>query len=98
MHNMGIKQNGDVFLCVPTTDDQEYSIGNVNRTKLTELWGSPQHLDIIEKLDKRMQSDHCDLSKCRHYRLNIVLDMARRGLIDTVLPEDQFLDRHGPFL
>lgn len=98
MHNAGIKQNGEVFLCVPTTDQEEYSIGNINETKLTELWGSPQHLQVIEKLDERMRSGLCDLGKCRHYRLNIVLEMARRGSLDVNLPEEQFLERHGPFL
>lgn len=98
MHNMGIKQSGDVFLCVPTTDHDEYSIGNVNHTRITELWGGPRHLEVIEKLDRRMRDGLCDFRKCRHSKLNIVLEMARRGEIEINLPENQFLERHGPFL
>jgi len=78
MHNMGIKQNGDVFLCVPTTDQEEFSIGNINRTRLTEIWGNERHLQVIQKLDQRMRGGFCDLRKCRHYRLNIVLEMAKK--------------------
>jgi len=98
MHNMGIKQNGDVFLCVPTTDQEEFSIGNINLTRLTEIWGSEQHLEVIQKLDQRMRNGLCDLRKCRHYRLNIVLEMARNGTISPFLPTNEFLKRHAPFL
>lgn len=98
MHNMGIKPNGDVFLCVPTTDQEEFSIGNVNKMRLTEMWGNERHLEVIRELDERMGKGLCDLRKCRHYRLNIVLEMVRRGEIRMELPEEQFLERHGPFL
>lgn len=96
-HNLGIKQDGECYLCVPTSGHEEFSIGNVNQRSIMELWGSKRHLEVIRKLDKRMRSGGCDISKCRHFRLNIVLDRALRGKYKFP-DQSKFMEMHAAFL
>lgn len=96
-HNLGIKQDGECFLCVPTAGLPQYSIGNVNRQSIRELWGSDRHLEVIKHLDTRMQSGGCDITKCRHFRLNMVIEGALKGKYQCP-DESLFMEMHAPFL
>ncbi|MDQ5951350.1 MAG: hypothetical protein QG639_627 [Patescibacteria group bacterium] len=96
-HNLGIKQDGECYLCVPTSGLKEFSIGNVNQQSIAELWGSKRHLDVIRRLDERMRKGGCDPNKCRHFRLNLVLEGSLRGQYKC--PEQsKFMEMHAAFL
>jgi len=82
-HNLGIKPDGECYLCVPTTGRPEFSIGNVNRRPLDALWGGARHLEVMRRLDDRMRRGGCDPNRCRHHRLNLVLERALRGGFET---------------
>ncbi|MDD5567174.1 MAG: radical SAM/SPASM domain-containing protein [Patescibacteria group bacterium] len=96
-HNLGVKQDGECFLCVPTAGLSQYSIGNVNRRSIRELWGSDRHLEVIKHLDTRMQSGECDITKCRHFRLNLVIEGALKGRYQCP-DKSLFMENHAPFL
>lgn len=96
-HNLGIKQDGECYLCVPTTGHKEFSIGNVNQRSIMELWGSKKHLDIIRKLDEKMKRGECNQNKCRHFRLNVVLDGSLLGKYKCP-DKSQFMEMHTAFL
>ena len=96
-HNLGIKQDGECYLCVPTSGLKEFSIGNVNQQSIAELWGSKKHLDVIRRLDERMRKGGCDPNKCRHFRLNLVLEGSLKGQYKC--PEQsKFMEMHAAFL
>lgn len=96
-HNLGIKQDGECYLCVPTSGRKEYSIGNVNQQSIIELWGSERHLEVIRRLDERMKKGGCDPNRCRHFRLNVVLDGALRGQYECP-DQSKFMEMHAAFL
>lgn len=96
-HNLGIKQDGECYLCVPTTGHKEFSIGNVNQQSIMELWGSKKHLDIIRKLDEKMKRGECNQNKCRHFRLNVILEESLRGKYKCP-DKSQFMEMHAAFL
>lgn len=96
-HNLGIKQDGECYLCVPTSGYKEFSIGNVNQQSIIELWGNSKHLEVIRRLDERMKKGRCDPNRCRHFRLNVVLEGALNGQFKC--PErSKFMEMHAAFL
>lgn len=96
-HNLGIKPDGECHLCVPTTGRSEFSIGNVNREPIEALWGGPRHIEVMRRLDRRMRAGGCDPDRCRHYRLNLILEGALRGEYAT--PDALLYDSlHASFL
>lgn len=96
-HNLGIKQDGECYLCVSTTGHKEFSIDNVNQQSIMELWGSKKHLDVIRKFDEKMKRGECNQNKCRHFRLNVVLDEALLGKYKCP-DKSQFMEMHAAFL
>lgn len=96
-HNLGIKQDGECYLCVPTSGHKEFSIGNVNQQSIAELWGSKRHLDVIRRLDERMKKGGCDPNKCRHFRLNLILEGSLRGQYECP-DQSKFMEMHAAFL
>lgn len=96
-HNLGIKQDGECYLCVPTSGHKEFSIGNVNQESIMEIWGSKKHIEVIRKLDERMKKVGCDSKRCRHFRLNAILDGALQDKYQCP-DQSQFMKMHAAFL
>ncbi len=96
-HNLGIKQDGECYLCVPSSGHGEFSIGNVNQRSIIELWGSSKHLEVIRRLDERMKKGGCDPNRCRHFRLNVVLEGALKGQYKCP-DQSKFMEMHAAFL
>ena len=96
-HNLGIKQDGECYICVPTSGLKEFSIGNVNQQSIAELWGNKRHVEVIRKLDERMKKGGCDPNKCRHYRLNVVLDGSLQSKYKCP-DQSKFMEMHAAFL
>jgi MoaA/NifB/PqqE/SkfB family radical SAM enzyme len=73
--NAIVETNGDVFLSIPS-DGHRFSIGNVNQTRLRDLWGSPQHLEIIHRLENEFSAP---VSKDRHHKIDLAIHEFETG-------------------
>lgn len=70
--NAFINYDGGVYLCQPHIDDARYCIGNVNETRLTEIWNSQRHLGVIELLNQDFALGLC--KNCRSIGFNKAVD------------------------
>jgi len=70
--NTFINYDGGVYLCQPYIGDERYCIGNVNRLRLSDIWNSQRHLDVIERLNQNFASGLC--KNCRSIAFNVAAD------------------------
>ncbi|RPE06718.1 radical SAM protein [Paenibacillus polymyxa] len=96
-HNLLISTLGEVFIEVPYGANKEFCIGNINTQTMKEIWGSEQHLAVINKLNTQMKNLGCDLRMCRHHKYNKVMDSFLSG--NTTEPKPEKFDlKHGYYL
>jgi MoaA/NifB/PqqE/SkfB family radical SAM enzyme len=79
--NAFINFDGNVFLRQPDIGNLDLSIGDLNKNRLKEIWNSPRHLSVLEKLHKRYRN-----GKCRYCRA-----IAFNKAIDDYLSPERFL-------
>ena len=96
-HNALISTIGEVYIEVPYGANKEFCIGNLNEKSMKEIWGSEQHLEVINKLNSQMKSNGCDLRMCRHHKYNAVMDQYLAGAVQA--PDlGKFDLKHGYYL
>ncbi|MDQ0173381.1 radical SAM protein [Paenibacillus tundrae] len=96
-HNILISTIGECSIEIPYGAKKEFCIGNINHNSLKEIWGSEQHLDVINKLNTQMQGLGCDLRMCRHHKYNKVMDAFLAGEVNA--PDQSKFDmKHGYYL
>lgn len=67
-----IDTDGCVYLCNPHLGEETFEIGNINNNSFKKIWASEKHIDIV--LKTLIDSSKCDKSKCRHDRVNAMID------------------------
>ncbi len=65
-----IETNGDVFLSIPSDGQSQFSIGNINRNRLSNIWGSSKHKEVI----KQLEALKIPVSKDRHHKINMAIN------------------------
>ncbi len=66
-----VNYDGGVWLCQPHIGNPKYCIGNINNHRLTEIWNSQRHCEVIELLDSEHEMGNC--KNCRSIAYNRVL-------------------------
>lgn len=75
--NAFINYDGGVYLCQPHIGDERYCIGNINETRLIEIWNSSFHLEVIDRLNHNFASGLC--KNCRSIGFNKAADEYDQG-------------------
>lgn len=86
-YTAGIDPDGEVYLCSPWSR-KEYSIGNVNQNRFSDVWGGEQHFEVIEKLNTKLKNGECNPLTCRHYYSNLAIDAFINGTLHELPKED----------
>jgi MoaA/NifB/PqqE/SkfB family radical SAM enzyme len=68
--NAIIETNGDVFLSIPSDGQSQFSIGNINRDRLSHIWGSSKHKEVI----KRLEALTIPVSRDRHHKIDMAIN------------------------
>ncbi len=89
--------DGEVYVCVPSSTDRQWSIGNINVQPWHEIWGSERHKDVVEALNCTYTKGNCKLSGCRHFNFNCALERGRKGKDQDVCLKD-FQEMLGAFI
>ncbi|MCR4284387.1 MAG: SPASM domain-containing protein [Parcubacteria group bacterium] len=92
---INLDTNGEVFLCNPRIGMESFSIGNINSMSLKSLWSGSIHVDVVKKTYKTFNKGACDLSKCRHFRVDQVIEQFLEGKIS--LKDRSFGDKQMSF-
>lgn len=88
---VNLDTNGEVFLCNPRIGMESFSIGNINSTNLKSLWNGTTHVDVVKKTYKTFDKGDCNLSKCRHFRVDQAIEQFLEGKI--TLEDRNFYDK-----
>lgn len=89
----GIDPDGEVYLCSPWSRGG-YSIGNVNKKRFIDIWGSKRHQKIILKLNENLIIGRCNPLTCRHFYTNFLIDQFISGKIKLPkVKKDSYLYR-----
>jgi MoaA/NifB/PqqE/SkfB family radical SAM enzyme len=96
-HFVIIDCTGEVYLSVPDSTNDKYSIGNIKTKEWKDIWNSAEHQKIISELNTQYIEGKCDLNSCRHYNSNYVLEKMRDGEL-TKLPLKDFKENLGAFV
>ena len=46
----GVNPAGDVFVNIPYAADPAFNIGNINNRPFADIWGSLQHMDVVNRI------------------------------------------------
>lgn len=65
-----IRDDGSVFPCVASTNDNANLMGNINEISLVEIFNKKFNYDLY---NQNMLCGKCPLKACRHYRFNKVI-------------------------
>lgn len=95
-YTAGIDPDGEVYLCSPWSR-KEFSIGNVNKNRLVEIWGGKKHKEIAQKLNNNLQSNLCNQLTCRHFSSNLSIDLFLKGTIEES-GKNTLEDNYGRFI
>ncbi|WHX50781.1 radical SAM/SPASM domain-containing protein [Paenibacillus woosongensis] len=96
-HNLLISTLGECSIEIPYGAKKEFCIGNVNNQSIKDIWGSEQHLEVINKLNHQMRNHGCDLRMCRHHKYNKIMDQYLNNEIGD--PDMAKFDmKHGYYL
>jgi len=89
--NLFVNYDGGLYLCQPHIGNALYCIGNLNDNRITDIWNSTRHLEVVEMLNNEFLDGKCKY--CRAIGFNKAIDKYTRGLIanDVVIPKDDFL-------
>lgn len=68
-----IDTDGNVYLCNPHLGENGFEIGNINKSSFKKIWASKKHVDVVMKTV--LSTKFCNLSKCRHTRVNETIDL-----------------------
>ena len=68
-----IDTDGNVYLCNPHLGENNFEIGNINKSSFKKIWASKKHVAVVMKTV--FNSKNCNLSKCRHARVNETIDL-----------------------
>ncbi len=79
----GVDPDGEVYLCSQWSR-REYSIGNVNKMRLMDMWGSERHEQVAHTLNKKLLRKECTPLLCRHYYSNLAIDAYTQGLLENI--------------
>lgn len=66
--NAFINYCGGVWLCQPHIGDPEYRIGDVLSQDFRDIWNSPRHAEVAERMDRRFAEGAC--RNCRSIGFN----------------------------
>ncbi len=78
--NVFINYCGGVWLCQPHIGNPTYQIGDLHKNRLSEIWNSPRHVDVVRLLNDTFLKGEC--RNCRSIGFNIAGDKFDRGLVD----------------
>lgn len=70
--NAFINYCGGVWLCQPHIGDLQYCIGNIHENSFVDIWGSLQHMTVVERLNKNFADGKC--KNCRSILFNQTAD------------------------
>ena len=79
-YTAGIDPDGEIYICSPWSQ-KDYSLGNVNNTKFSYIWGGERHIEVIYKLNENLILGRCNPLTCRHYYSNLAIDAYINGEI-----------------
>lgn len=65
-----IRENGEVFPCIASTNREDNSIGNIKQMSFDSVMS---RVDNLKRFSGNMKEGICPLKACRHYRLNKVI-------------------------
>ena len=65
-----VREDGSVFPCVASPNNNTNSMGNINETSLTEIFNKNFTYELY---NQNMLCGKCPLKACRHYRFNKVI-------------------------
>lgn len=89
--NLFVNYDGGLYLCQPHIGDDLYCIGNLHDNRITDIWNSRRHLEVIEMLHNEFSNGKCKY--CRAIGFNKAIDKYTHGLVadDVIIPKDDFL-------
>ncbi|MFA6336418.1 MAG: radical SAM protein [Candidatus Paceibacterota bacterium] len=76
-----IDTDGEVYLCNPRLGIGDFSIGNIKLNSFSDIWKSKKHREVVQKTCLSFHQ-MCDLSKCRHFRVNQMIEQFLLGNIE----------------
>jgi radical SAM protein with 4Fe4S-binding SPASM domain len=79
--NAFINYCGGVWLCQPHIGNSIYQIGNLNQLRLSEIWNSSRHVEVVRLLNEEFSNGNC--RNCRSIGFNIAGDKYDRGLLSS---------------
>lgn len=80
--NAIVETDGEVFLSIPSDGYREYSIGNVNRQRFRDIWGSQRHAEVVTRLKNEKRPP---VTKDRHHKLDLSINDFLNGARDFAL-------------
>lgn len=92
---VNIDTDGETYLCNPKLGLKDYSIGNINSDNLKNIWESEKHYNIVTKTFLDFKKGKCEISKCRHYRVNQTIELFLRG--DISLKNRNYYEKEMSF-
>lgn len=95
-YTAGVDPDGEVYLCSQWSRSG-YSIGNINKRPLTDIWGSDRHKDVARRLNANLRHGRCDPLLCRHYYSNLAIDAFIEGAVSP-LPKAGKETSYGRFI
>jgi radical SAM protein with 4Fe4S-binding SPASM domain len=78
--NAFINYCGGVWLCQPHIGDSRYQIGNLSENRLSKIWNSSRHAEVIGLLSDDFSKGNC--CNCRSIGFNIAGDKYDRALVN----------------
>lgn len=69
---VNIDTDWEVYLCNPRLWQKDFSIWNINYNTFEDIWRSQKHVDVVKKTFVNFHK-FCDVSKCRHYRVDNII-------------------------
>jgi radical SAM protein with 4Fe4S-binding SPASM domain len=88
--NAFINYCGGVWLCQPHIGNPLYQIGNLHENRLSEIWNSSRHAEVVDLLYNDFSKGTCQ--NCRSIGFNIAGDKYDRGLVSIDnIPHDPFI-------
>lgn len=67
-----VNYDGGVWLCQPHIGKEEYCIGNLSDSRFAEMWNSPRHQAVIDKLNEEHKNGLC--RNCRSISYNRTIE------------------------